>query len=48
MPIVTRLLAWWLDPGCTRAQTVGGSLIMLAIYVAEMILFVWVFRTFAI
>lgn len=48
MPIVTRLLAWWLDPGCTRAQTVGGILLMLAIYVAEMILFVWVFRTFAI
>ena len=48
MPIVTRLLAWWLDPGCTRAQNIVGVLLMLAIYVAEMILFVWVFRTFAI
>lgn len=48
MPIVTRLLAWWLDPGSTRAQTIGGIVLMLAIYAAEMIFFVWVFRTFAI
>ena len=48
MPIVTRLLAWWLDPGCTRGQTIGGIVLMLALYVVEIIFFVWLNRTLGI
>jgi antibiotic biosynthesis monooxygenase (ABM) superfamily enzyme len=46
MPIVTRLLRWWLDPAASRAQTIRGVVLLLAIYVIEVLFFVWVFRTF--
>lgn len=47
MPIVTRLLAWWLDPAATTAQTVRGIGLMVVIYAVEMLFFVWVNRTFS-
>ncbi|MFN8124997.1 MAG: antibiotic biosynthesis monooxygenase [Candidatus Nanopelagicales bacterium] len=46
MPIVTRLLAWWLDPAATSSQTTRGALLMIVIYILEMLFFVWLFRTF--
>jgi antibiotic biosynthesis monooxygenase (ABM) superfamily enzyme len=46
MPVVTRLLAWWLNPAATSAQTIRGVLLLLVIYVIEVVFFVWVFRTF--
>jgi len=46
MPIVTRLLNWWLSPTASRAQTIRGVVLLLAIYVLEVVFFVWVFRTF--
>jgi len=46
MPIVTRVLSWWLDPAASRAQTIRGVLLVLAIYVIEVVFFIWVFDTF--
>jgi len=48
MPLVTRTVAWWLDPGCTPSRTWLGVALMLGIYAIEMIVFTWVFATFAI
>ncbi|MEX0581739.1 MAG: hypothetical protein WD228_11660 [Mycobacterium sp.] len=46
MPVVTRLLHWWLNPAATPAQTIRGVVLLLVIYVIEVGFFVWVFRTF--
>ncbi|MCX6482684.1 MAG: antibiotic biosynthesis monooxygenase [Mycobacterium sp.] len=46
MPIVTRLLSWWLDPAASTAQTVRGVALLLLIYVTEVLFFDWVFRSF--
>jgi len=43
---VTRVLSWWLDPAASRAQTIRGVLLLLAIYVIEVVFFIWVFRRF--
>ena len=46
MPVVTRLLSWWLSPTATTAQTVRGVVLVLMIYLIEVLFFSWVFRTF--
>ena len=46
MPVVTRLLSWWLSPTATTAQTVRGVVLVLVIYLIEVLFFFWVFRTF--
>ena len=46
MPIVTRLLNWWLNPAASAAQTIRGVVLLSVIYVIEILFFVWVFRTF--
>ena len=46
MPIVTRLLNWWLNPAASTAQTVRGVALLLVVYVIEVLFFDWVFRTF--
>lgn len=46
MPVVTRLLGWWLSPNATTAQTVRGVVLLLGVYVAEVVFFVWVFQRF--
>jgi antibiotic biosynthesis monooxygenase (ABM) superfamily enzyme len=46
MPVVTRLLNWWLSPTASTAQTIRGVILLLLIYVIEVVFFVWVFQTF--
>lgn len=46
MPVVSRLLSWWLNPAASRAQTFRGVLLILVVYLIELMLFDWVFRTF--
>lgn len=46
MPVVTRLMRWWLDPAASGTQTIRGVVLLLAIYVIEVLFFVWVYRTF--
>lgn len=46
MPIVKRLLDWWLNPAASRAQTIQGVVLLLVIYVIEILFFVWLFRVF--
>lgn len=48
MPVVTRVLDWWLSPAASRAQTVRGVVLLLAIYLIEIVFFDWVYRTFGI
>ncbi len=46
MPIITRLLAWFLDPEATQRRTAQGVVLLLAIYAVEVGFFIFVFRTF--
>lgn len=46
MPVVTRLLKWWLSPAATTAQTVRGIALLVMVYLIELAFFVWVYRTF--
>jgi antibiotic biosynthesis monooxygenase (ABM) superfamily enzyme len=39
MPVVTRLMAWWLSPGCPPNKTAIGVVLLLGIYGVELILF---------
>ena len=39
MPVVTRLMAWWLSPRCTEQKTWLGVFLALGIYVIELALF---------
>lgn len=46
MPAAKRLMAWWLSPTASTAQTVRGVLLLLAVYLAEVLFFVWVYESF--
>ncbi len=46
MPIITRLLAWFLDPEATPRRTAQGVVLLLAIYAVEIGFFILIFRTF--
>jgi len=48
MPFVTRLLAWWLDPGATRKRTIQGVVLLLVLYVVEVTIFTTINRTLGI
>lgn len=48
MPLVTRLLAWWLDPGATRKRTIQGVILLLVAYAVEVTLFTTIFKTLGI
>ena len=48
MPIVTRLLAWWLDPGASKKKTIIGVLVLLGVYVVEIAIFTTIFKTLGI
>jgi antibiotic biosynthesis monooxygenase (ABM) superfamily enzyme len=39
MPVVTRLLAWWLSPSCPPEKTRAGVLLLFGVYAAELVLF---------
>lgn len=48
MPIVTRLMAWWLDPGASRRNTVIGVVLLLVVYAVEIAIFTTIFETLGI
>lgn len=48
MPLVTRLLAWWLDPGASRTRTIQGVVLLLVIYALEVTLFTTINLTLGI
>lgn len=48
MPIVTRLFAWWLDPGATRQRTIQGVVLLMVIYAIEITIFTAIFTTLGI
>jgi len=48
MPLVTRLLAWWLDPGATRTRTIQGVILLLIAYAVEVTIFTTIFETLGI
>ncbi len=37
MPVVTRLMNWWLSPSCPPNKTVLGVVLLLAIYAVELV-----------
>lgn len=39
MPLITRLMGWWLSPACSRERTWIGAALLLAVYAAELVLF---------
>jgi uncharacterized protein len=39
MPVVTRLMNWWLSPSCPPNKTVLGVVLLLAIYAVELVIF---------
>ena len=39
MPVVTRMMAWWLSPSCLPNKTMLGVLLLLAIYAVEIVAF---------
>ncbi len=45
MPVAIGLFNWWLDPAASREQTIGGALILVALYVLEVAAFSYVFET---
>ncbi len=48
MPWVTRAMRWWLDPGASPRTTWWGTLMILAVYVVEIVLFVVILDVFAV
>lgn len=48
MPWVTRAMRWWLDPGASPRTTWWGTLLILAVYVVEIVLFVVILNVFTV
>lgn len=48
MPIVTRAMAWWLDPGVSRKATVIGIFVMLVVYGLEITMFTAIWESLGI
>lgn len=42
MPVVTRLMDWWLSPRATLRNTWLGAILLVGLYAAEIALFVFV------
>ncbi len=40
MPAITRAMQWWLRPNVSRARTIQGTVLMIAIYTAQIAAFV--------
>ncbi len=46
MPVITRLMKWWLRPDVSRARTIQGTVLMIVIYAVEIAVFVAVFESY--
>ncbi len=46
MPVVTRVMSWWLDPHASKARTWQGIVLLLVIYVLEIAFFTLIFNNY--
>lgn len=46
MPVVNRVLDWWLRPTASQVQTIRGVVLLLVVYLIEVSFFDWIYRTF--
>ena len=46
MPVVTRVMSWWLDPHASKARTWQGIVLLLVIYVLEIAFFTLIFNSY--
>lgn len=48
MPVITRMMQWWLRSDASRARTIQGTVLMIAIYAVEIAIFVAIYRSYQI
>ncbi len=48
MPVITRLMQWWLRPDASPARTIQGAVLMVAIYAVEIAIFVAIYDSYRI
>lgn len=48
MPVITRVMQWWLHPDASAARTIQGTVLMIAIYALEIAAFTAIYETFRI
>lgn len=48
MPVITRAMQWWLRPDATPTRTIQGTVLMIAIYAAEIAIFVAIYDIYQI
>jgi len=48
MPVITRVMQWWLRPDANLTRTIQGTALMIAIYAAEIAIFVAVYDIYRI
>lgn len=48
MPVITRVMEWWLRPDASLTRTIQGTVLMIAIYAAEITIFIAIYRIYRI
>lgn len=48
MPVITRMMQWWLRPDASTSRTVQGIVLMIVIYAVEIAIFVRIYDTYRI
>ena len=48
MPVITRVMQWWLRPDASRARTIQGTVLMIVIYAVEIAIFVAIYKSYQI
>ena len=48
MPVITRVMQWWLRPDATLARTIQGTVLMIAIYAVEIAFFTAIYDNYRI
>lgn len=48
MPLATRLMKWFLDPGASAQATRGGVIVLIAVYVIEVLIFLSIYTSLGI
>lgn len=48
MPLVTRLMKWFLDPGASPQATRGGVIVLIAVYVIEVLIFLSIYTNLGV